>query len=240
MTVFGSDRDREFNDDEVSLFAAVMPHLSQVIDLNDTLIDARQIASSLMAGLALLPDAVMLIDSERRILFCNPAAERIAKQRDALRITEGRLEASSPQSQAELLKACATTDDTGRFATTRCISLFSPKVNTSIVLTLRAVGGYQSAFESRVHWLAVVQCPVLADLPTDDHLAQMFGFTPAEARLGALLLDGVTLSEIANTLSVSKNTLRVQLAAVFSKTGTKRQSEFVRVALLRLRMPPMQ
>uniref|UniRef100_UPI002869EDB1 LuxR C-terminal-related transcriptional regulator n=1 Tax=Phenylobacterium sp. TaxID=1871053 RepID=UPI002869EDB1 len=55
-----------------------------------------------------------------------------------------------------------------------------------------------------------------------------FGLTPAETRLAARLKNGMTLKEAADDLSITVNTVRNQLRAVFDKMGLNRQSELVR------------
>jgi DNA-binding CsgD family transcriptional regulator/pimeloyl-ACP methyl ester carboxylesterase len=57
---------------------------------------------------------------------------------------------------------------------------------------------------------------------------ESFGLTAAETRLAARLKDGLTLKEAADELSVSVNTVRNQLRAIFDKMGLNRQSELVR------------
>ena len=64
-------------------------------------------------------------------------------------------------------------------------------------------------------------------LPSTSCLQQIFGLTPAEARLTLLLVGGKTLNEVAEMLHVSVMTLRAQLKAVFEKTHVRRQSELV-------------
>lgn len=59
-------------------------------------------------------------------------------------------------------------------------------------------------------------------------LRESFGLTPAEIRLAALLREGKTLKDAADELSVSINTVRNQLRAVFDKLGLKRQSDLIR------------
>jgi DNA-binding CsgD family transcriptional regulator len=58
-------------------------------------------------------------------------------------------------------------------------------------------------------------------------LSIVFGLTNAEARLAAAICQGHDLNTAANTFGVSRQTLRSQLKAVFSKTGTRRQAELV-------------
>lgn len=55
----------------------------------------------------------------------------------------------------------------------------------------------------------------------------MFGLTPAEARLAVQLSAGHTLADIAQANRVNISTLRAQLRAVYAKTGASKQSELV-------------
>jgi len=62
--------------------------------------------------------------------------------------------------------------------------------------------------------------------------------TPAEARLAAALATGATLEQIAAAHRVTEATLRSQLRSIFSKTGTSRQAELVRLALRGVALAP--
>lgn len=57
---------------------------------------------------------------------------------------------------------------------------------------------------------------------------ETFGLTPAEARLAALLKDGLSLKEAAAELGISVNTARNQIRSVFEKLGVNRQSDLIR------------
>jgi DNA-binding CsgD family transcriptional regulator len=72
-----------------------------------------------------------------------------------------------------------------------------------------------------------------ADAPPDRQatLSALYGLTPAEARVAEGLANGQTPAELAEHHSVTTGTLRNQLKAVFSKTGTRRQAEVVRLVL---------
>lgn len=59
-------------------------------------------------------------------------------------------------------------------------------------------------------------------------LSESFGLTPAEVRLARKLRDGRSLQDAADELSVSVNTVRNQLRAIFDKMGLKRQSDLIR------------
>ena len=62
-------------------------------------------------------------------------------------------------------------------------------------------------------------------------ITQLFGFTPTEATLALLLVNGLTLDEASRELGVSRNTARTHLRSVFAKTGVSRQTLLVRLIL---------
>ena len=57
----------------------------------------------------------------------------------------------------------------------------------------------------------------------------MFEVTPAEAKLIAHLVDGLTLTAASEALGVSRNTARAQLSSIFTKTGVNRQNHLVKL-----------
>jgi DNA-binding CsgD family transcriptional regulator len=72
--------------------------------------------------------------------------------------------------------------------------------------------------------------------PPSEALQKLFGLTPAEARLALGIARGRSPEQIAEAGGVAVSTIRKQLASVFVKTHTSRQSELAallaRVAIL--------
>lgn len=62
-------------------------------------------------------------------------------------------------------------------------------------------------------------------------LRQFYGMTPTEAEVASNLSLGLTLDETAAAMSISRNTARAHLRAIFSKSGITRQTELVRLML---------
>jgi DNA-binding CsgD family transcriptional regulator len=60
-------------------------------------------------------------------------------------------------------------------------------------------------------------------------IAAVFGLSPAEARVAALIGDAKTIGATARILSTSPGTVRNQLKTVFSKIGVNRQAELVAI-----------
>ena len=63
--------------------------------------------------------------------------------------------------------------------------------------------------------------------PSPLTLQQLFGLTLAEGSLAIGMVQGFAPDEIAANRSVSRTTIRSQLASVFAKTQTRRQAELV-------------
>jgi DNA-binding CsgD family transcriptional regulator len=63
--------------------------------------------------------------------------------------------------------------------------------------------------------------------PTAEVLNALFGLSAAEARLAQLLARGESVESAARALDVKPTTARSQLAAIFEKTGTRRQAKLV-------------
>jgi DNA-binding CsgD family transcriptional regulator len=61
------------------------------------------------------------------------------------------------------------------------------------------------------------------------HLYRPFGLSPAQARLTALLMSGRSAKEAAAILGIAESSARQYLEIVFSKTGTRRQLDLIRV-----------
>jgi DNA-binding CsgD family transcriptional regulator len=62
----------------------------------------------------------------------------------------------------------------------------------------------------------------------------VFNLTAAEAKLVSALAAGHSLADFAERVGLSRNTVRNQLAAAFTKTETRRQAELVTLVVGRL------
>ena len=67
----------------------------------------------------------------------------------------------------------------------------------------------------------------------EDMLSDAFGLSHAEAAVAARIWQGDSVSEAANALSISPNTVKTHLKVVFEKIGVDRQAGLVRkIAML--------
>ena len=64
-----------------------------------------------------------------------------------------------------------------------------------------------------------------------DRFIALYGLTRAEAEVCALVVDGRSLDEIAETRNTTPVTVKNQVAALLSKTGVARRSELIRLVI---------
>ncbi len=67
--------------------------------------------------------------------------------------------------------------------------------------------------------------------PNQGTLRRLYGLTKSEARLASLVAQGMRLDEATESMGVALSTGRTHLKRIFSKTGTQRQAELVRLLL---------
>ncbi|WP_459859442.1 helix-turn-helix transcriptional regulator [Dongia sp. agr-C8] len=237
IAVFGVQRgyeDGRFPQETVALVGALMPHLKRAYRLHSAIGRARRDRETFEETLRVVPQAVLIVDRDARLVFANDAAERMLKAGDGIRLSAGRLSAAHRDDRAAfatLLNPLGALVEAGAVAALRRPASRRPLLVQAV--PLRINGRWDPA--GRIVLLIDVDSPAH---PSPDRLAALYGLTAAEARLWADLATGATLAEIARRRQVSVNTLRVQLARLFDKVGVHRQADLVRRAMeLRGREP---
>jgi DNA-binding CsgD family transcriptional regulator len=94
----------------------------------------------------------------------------------------------------------------------------------AIAHVIPATGSARDFFGGGFGILVLTKLPVSAVLEIG-LLQGLFDLTASEAKLASSVAEGLTLDNIAARSTISYETVRTQLKAVFVKTGTKRQSE---------------
>jgi DNA-binding CsgD family transcriptional regulator len=171
---------------------------------------------------------VIVTDSCVEVVDVNAAAELIVQLQDGLLIQNDKLRARRAFETTKLAKLVAGVTGfdrqgpaAGRMLVGRCNGR-SPYVLTIAPLRIGTVVN-----DSRLALIVVVDPEQQS--PSQKDLAELFGLSPAEALLAAMLLTGKTLSQIGVSAGVQITTLRTQLRSVLRKVGARRQSDLMRI-----------
>lgn len=231
-----------FGEDAVGLVRVLLPHLQKALHLHRTLSDLQAERDASLESLDLLAAGFILVDRHAHVLFANRAARRIVDRNDGLSVRLSGLTAAIPSETAAIRKLIyeAWITRSGRglpSSEVQSVAVSRPSGRRRLSLLVIPV----MLNRSRTRLAAGTESPAAAVLISDPEtetipdttaLRQSFALTPAEARLASILMTGTSLEEAGDRLGISANTAKTQLKAIFSKTGTSRQGELIRVLLL--------
>jgi len=235
-----TEREQRYAEREISLFKLLAPHVCRTLAISDAL-DIRTLKSELLEEtLDGLVTGVFLISRDGRVVYVNAAGERQIKAGNALRIMHDRLSLTDLGAHAAFMKAIAKASLDEMDAGEGGYSLAIPAPGASgYIATLLPLerGLRQSIVEPFAASIAVfVQEPAQVPPMPGEAFARLYKLTGGELRVLLALAQGLGAKEAADMLGVGEPTVRTHVQHIFSKTGTSRQTDLLR--LLQSATPP--
>ncbi len=223
----------EYSDDELEVLGRIGRHIEKSLRLSIQLLDAELAKIGLGEALARIGIGVFGVDSLGRVVFSNPAGQRLLG--DQLQLVQERLRIGSGaacETIEEMIARTARGDSRGLTDNPKPIFVHSTAAGHRLVVYLlpvamRASHAEQILTHTRAIVLAIEQ---RLDEPADPAVVRdVLGLTLGEARMAALVGSGLPPKEAADRLGITEETARTVLKRVFSKVGVSRQSELVAV-----------
>jgi DNA-binding CsgD family transcriptional regulator/PAS domain-containing protein len=227
---------------DVGLFNLLAPHVCRALAISDAL-DIRALRSEMLEKtLDGLAAGVFLTARDGRVVYMNRAAEKQIKAGTSLRLANHRLAPTDPAARAALSKAIDQSARDGA-ADVRAgeHSVAVPDgVGGGYIATLLPIesgqrGGVLAPFAAST--AVFMQDPIQAPAMPGEAFARLHKLTGGELRVLLSLSQGLGGMEVADMLGVSEATVRTHLQHMYSKTGTARQSDLLR--LLSSSAPPL-
>jgi DNA-binding CsgD family transcriptional regulator/PAS domain-containing protein len=240
FSVFGIARNEQqgfVTDREIELGKLLVPHIRRAVTISDVL-DVKTIERTRMAeALNTLRCGVVLCNRRGAILHANRAAEELLRRGDLVAEVRGRFVPAAPSAAKELRAAIelSTGNEAEIGHTGLAVRLTGPDREPVFAHVLPMTGG-----EVRTRLLPEAVAAVFIGEPANEKdaatlIAAIYDLTPAEMRVLAGLLQGLTLARTAHVLGIKRSTAKSHLERIFIKTGTSRQTE---LAWLTTRMAP--
>lgn len=228
LRIHRTARNGPYSKEDIGKLCSALPTLSFAAQLFANQNDAVQKTSVAIAALNQLRTGVIVVSFDGRVLQMNTAAENILMRDDAtLLIRQGRLTAKSVNADAVLRRMIGRTCDLASIKPqieplSQCAERFGAYHVVASPLAIAACG---SADGVLITLEEVEACP--------SELARLneYELTPAQARIARQILKGKSLQEIAAQSSISINTVKTHVKAIFAKMQVSSQSELVRVLL---------
>lgn len=228
----------DYDSEELRLYEELLPHLARATHIQSRFAFLQSLSSSSLSVLDAVPAGVLLLDASGRVLHINAAAESEVRRADPLTLVSGELRTrGSTRAQSALRTITAGAIDPVRAR--REIATVAKLVRRNgEVLYVRALPlpqGKGAAGGTRIN-LRLAACALVVQGTASSSasagpqiIRHLYGLTPAEYRVAALIAQGKSVPQAAAELGVSRNTLKTQLKSIFTKTGTHRQGELVRL-----------
>jgi DNA-binding CsgD family transcriptional regulator len=217
-----------FDNTVVQSYERILPHLQRAVRLRHQLSSSLQkLPSWPLEMLDQMSAGLFLLDGQGRVLHANTVGQAMLAGRDGLVVRHGRLGAidrAAADRMDAILRGCMA----GRRLAGE---MRIPRASGHWLLSVCPLSGVTTMFDG------IDQCRAWvwvsdpnADRP-DLHrrLQVIFGLTPAEQRVAAAMLTGLTTAEIADRQGVSLNTIRSQVQSIFGRLGVRRQSDMIRL-----------
>ncbi|MEY4683696.1 MAG: hypothetical protein RLZ25_155 [Pseudomonadota bacterium] len=237
LSFYRSLRAERFGTLELNQLSALSGHLRRAFNLT---LSGAQLSENLRNQSTVLDgitQPLLILDSQRKIISLNEPAERLLSNRPGgvLQIRNQRvmelgqranptLEAAHEWARMNPGKPIAIA-----FVTPRCGGL--PIAGSARLMKLRNVPSWNFRLEDPDRFMLQLE---LSESPPAESLrafADLFGLTQAEFRVLALMIEDISPRLIAEHLRISLPTVRTHLQRIRQKTGTRRFSDLIRLAL---------
>ena len=184
------------------------------------------VLTGMMNALDLVVQPAIAVNCSGVVLATNASAE--ATFDDAVRVHNGRLFVADGIAQQQFQNLFARMNSSWQVPSKSSELIpIKRKLNSTLLCRILPIPAAARSPFLGAGALLVFSDRRLSRLPGSTSLVSMFNFTPAEVRLATHLASGESVSDAANQLSLSVETIRSQLKSMFSKTGTHRQSELL-------------
>ncbi len=217
---------------EIAALSALAPHLCRAVAMSRRI---GAMEGRLRLYEALFDDAreaIVVIEADGLVVKANQRARALMHAADGIIMRFGRL-AALRQEHTEALMTRVAALLRGESAAVEEFALQRPSTLQPLVLSLARLPNDVAGNWERRPAVAVFIAD-LSEAPPDmvAILSRVYGLTHAEAVLVDLIArDGPSLSEAAEHLGVTKETIRTHLKRAYDKTGARRQSDLTRLAL---------
>jgi DNA-binding CsgD family transcriptional regulator len=210
---------------EIRLMKQIIPHLQRSFRTWQHVVDAELERQAAIDAMEHVTVGIALVDGLGKLHFANRIAEEQIRG-GALMLAHGRLCARSPRATQALQEAIRGAVREDRPIADRVALPVAGAPSVSVLVSPLSDGPASRRHPGRLAMLLIGGEQRRAIDETA--VAQVYGLTPAEARLLAALVKGEQLADYAARHKISATTAKTHLRAMFDKIGERRQADLIR------------
>ena len=220
---------------EIELMRSIAHHMSHAAEIGRHLHLSKTLQMSQRATLDLLPDAVFILKPDGALVDANDRAARMLRAGCPLRLHRSSLITNHPASTKvlhDLIAAAAQRAPGPQAGQALPIEWDDPLLRPLLALATPLPPSDQPllcADEALNSWvLLIVSDPNDRPTTVPERLTAFFNLTPAEARLAAAMVNGMTVKDYVEETGLAENTVRWTIRKLLAKSDDRRQEEMVR------------
>ena len=196
----------------------------------------RRDVASLRSALDRVDVAVMLIARSGKLSFANEAAHKLLEAGTGILERGGKLQAGNRADNVTLgVLITHVIDASEHLDTLDKVPLLTIKRDAASPLIVAVLPApHPVAEDGEIAALVFAVDPDMEIMELAAPVCRAFGLTRVETDLACRLASGESVQEAATTMHVKLETARTYLRSIFSKTGTNRQVDLVRLILVSL------
>lgn len=217
----------QFGATQKALFARVVPHLRRAMDMRDEHYHNGFMRTFFESTIDKMDVGYFMLDRHGRILLANSVAEKLIREQVGFGNHDGYLRladnASGPDMRALVEQMVEARLKGGRGERSQGFRIDTRYGDPVLSVVMKSVFDIQQIEYGAAILVYVTDCR-LDDMRIEAAtFREIYGFTRSESRLAVLLTRGESLSEAADHLHVSINTVRTHLRGIYEKLGTNKQ-----------------
>jgi DNA-binding CsgD family transcriptional regulator/PAS domain-containing protein len=210
--------------------AQIVPHVQRALLINRTIALRDSEAATFAGTLDGLSAGIFLVDADCRLVHANAAGHDMLRADDFLGSIGGQLVARNMKSNRTLREVLADNGDAlGVRGTALALTARDGERYVMHVLPLTSAARTRISMTYQAVAALFVR-KVALDSRCGELIARAFELTPAELRVLFAIVEVGGVPETAAALGVAETTIKTHLHRVFSKTGSSRQADLVKLA----------
>lgn len=207
----------------------LLPHISQALVMEQAMREGEAAQDLLGQTLEMLPVGIALVDDSLNILTMNRQADISLRESGILGNHGGRVRINNREHHRTLHQFIQQSLQAG---TSHTLMLNDHGAARSVSLMVCPADVVRETDQQNAAAVTLfISNPDINNLVNESTVAELYGLSEAEASLTRHLIEGLSMSEMAERRSVSEHTVRTQFKSIFRKTDTNRQAELVSLIL---------
>lgn len=221
----------------------LLPHLTKAVAIGRTFAQLKSRYAAVLTALDHVRVGLAIALSTGEVIVQNEEAQRILGLKDGLvKGGDGHLRCHDPDQTAQLNAAIRQAAGTAKGegdASEALMALTRPSADASLLIDVAPLKDSRAELDGQLEGaLITIIDPERVPIVRMDRFVVLYNLTPAEAEVCGLIIQGLSVNEIAEQRSTSPVTAKNQVAAILEKTGVHRRAELIRLVIRVL--PPVE